>query len=162
MIEKSVDGILVRQVRTNLWVSEYGDVWMENVGIPRNNGLAPLYVDKWHTTKAKTRVKVGDELRYRLVAEAWVNNPTTYHIVNHLDGVPTNDVATNLEWCDVSRNTQHAYDIGLNSSKEQTNENLRRFTDEEEKAIHFHYTISNAKNRLDNVSYYFVISRGLL
>ncbi len=50
---------------------------------------------------------------HRLVAAAFVANPYNLPYVNHLDGCKTNNVASNLEWCDASRNTQHAYDSQL-------------------------------------------------
>lgn len=123
-----------------------------------------MFTNRWHSTRANTRVKIKDELRYRLVAEAWVYNPKpgTYNIVNHLDGCSINDHADNLEWCDVSRNTQHAYDLGLNTSKQQTNEKLRVMTDGEEQEIHQRYVASKAKNRLDEISKEYGISRSLL
>ena len=49
----------------------------------------------------------------RLVADAFVENPTKAPYVNHMDGNKLNNRADNLEWCDASHNTQHAYDIGL-------------------------------------------------
>lgn len=49
----------------------------------------------------------------RLVAEAFCVNPFDLPIVNHIDGIKTNDKATNLEWCDQSYNLKHAYRTGL-------------------------------------------------
>ena len=40
-------------------------------------------------------------------------NPKEYDIVNHIDGNKMNNHYTNLEWCNISMNTQHAYDNGL-------------------------------------------------
>lgn len=162
MREKIVNGILVRQVRTDIWVSYNADVWMENVGVPSK--FRTLTTNRWHRSRAKTRVKVNGELRYRLVAEAWVNNPDPklLTLINHLDGNPTNDIADNLEWSDHSSNGQHAYDTGLSSSDEQLNINLRRFTDDEEKNIHKVYKLSKASNKLKSVSKHFGISIGLL
>ena len=38
------------------------------------------------------------------------------YTVNHIDGVPGNDVLSNLEWATRAQNNQHAYDTGLRSS----------------------------------------------
>lgn len=49
---------------------------------------------------------------HRLVAFAFVPNPKNLPFVNHIDGVKTNFVATNLEWVDDRINKQHAINIG--------------------------------------------------
>jgi hypothetical protein len=50
---------------------------------------------------------------HRIVAAAFLPNPGSLPQVNHIDGNPLNNTATNLEWCTPSHNTQHAYDTGL-------------------------------------------------
>ncbi len=164
METKVIDGVTVKQVRANLWVSDKGKVWMENVGVPSKRGS--YTVDKWHRTNAKTRVKIYNELRYRLVAEAWVNNPNPklYTIINHIDGNPINDCAENLEWCDASHNSQHAVDTGLHTyeGSENWNQEKRSFTDKGEQEVHEFYVNSKARNRLDAVSEHFGISRSML
>jgi hypothetical protein len=40
-------------------------------------------------------------------------------VVNHLDGNPKNNHISNLEWATRSRNTKHAYDIGLMKKGEE-------------------------------------------
>lgn len=56
---------------------------------------------------------------HRLVATHFVDNPNpeNYDIVNHKDGVKTNNIWTNLEWTNVSENTQHAVDMGLTQTQ---------------------------------------------
>ena len=143
MNEKVVDGIIVREVLKDIWVSQQGDIWKENVLVPRNNGLKPLITNRWYKPRTdkqpKRRFKIpcgefGTILRYRLVAMAWVPNPKSglYDQVNHLDGDPTNDIASNLEWCDNSRNCQHAWDTGLNKGNQTGTNSMKRFTEDEE------------------------------
>lgn len=50
---------------------------------------------------------------HKLVAQAFIPNPENKEYINHKDGNKLNNNINNLEWCTVSENNQHAYDIGL-------------------------------------------------
>lgn len=65
-----------------------------------------LCVNLYDPSKRTARV-------HRMVALSFLPNPESYEVVNHKDGVKSNNNATNLEWATHALNTEHAYSIGL-------------------------------------------------
>lgn len=55
---------------------------------------------------------------HRLVGTAFVQRRPGCAEINHLDGVKTNNTASNLEWTTTSGNALHAFRIGLNRPRQ--------------------------------------------
>ena len=66
----------------------------------RYNGypMVTLYDAPQHGIKVKV---------HRLVAEAFIPNPSRLPVINHIDEDRTNNKASNLEWCTVQYNTTY-------------------------------------------------------
>ena len=103
--------------RYKYFVTKEGQVFKLDT---RNGKMSECY---YHVAHGYKRIRVTDietkTRRYlrahRLVAKYFVKNPkpNEYDMVNHIDGDKMNNHYENLEWCNISINTQHAYDNGL-------------------------------------------------
>jgi hypothetical protein len=84
--------------------------------------LVFYYLDE--NTKA-TRIKS----LHRAVAEAFIENPNKFDIVNHLDGDRRNCAVWNLEWATIGMNTEHAYIQGFNRKDRYTDNQIHAVCD---------------------------------
>ena len=62
---------------------------------------------------------------HRLVAEAYIEKKDPKFIVNHLNGIKTDNRVENLEWCSYGDNNRHAYRIGLKKPIKTTAANIK-------------------------------------
>lgn len=64
---------------------------------------------------------------HRLVAIYFIENPLKLDQVNHKDGIKSNNLVENLEWCDQKANMLHAKNSGLMKSGENhSNSKLKK------------------------------------
>lgn len=54
---------------------------------------------------------------HRIIAEAFIANPYSDKVVNHKNGIKSDNRLVNLEWCTSSHNNQHAIDLRLRSPR---------------------------------------------
>lgn len=75
--------------------------------------LSPAITDGYYKVALSMNRSLRSFRVHRLVAAAFVDNPSKLQEVNHKDGNKLNNEASNLEWCTHSQNVQHAFDSGL-------------------------------------------------
>lgn len=68
---------------------------------------------------------------HRCVAESFIPNPDNKPMINHIDGVKTNNNVNNLEWVTGKENTQHAFKTGLASALKGTENPYAKLTKEQ-------------------------------
>lgn len=65
-------------------------------------------------------------LIHRLIAKCFLPYNNNKPFVNHIDGVKTNNFLSNLEWCNQSENTIHAFKLGLMNVSINSINNIRK------------------------------------
>ncbi len=64
---------------------------------------------------SKNDVNIGNKV-HRLVATAFIENPLCKSVVNHINGIKTDNRVENLEWCTAKENGTHASQNNLYKS----------------------------------------------
>ena len=108
------------RIETNRRWNGHRDVEVPWYVCDRLDGKGYRYVS-WHMVRVKAH-----RLAYLLHHP---NEDITGLEINHLDGVRTNNLPENLEKCDTSRQSKHAYDTGLNQARGQRHR-LAKLTEE--------------------------------
>lgn len=72
---------------------------------------------------------------HRIVATMFIPNPENKPCINHIDGNKTNNNVSNLEWCTVAENNQHAFDIGIKKNRVGEQCNFSKLTEKDVQEI---------------------------
>lgn len=91
-------------------VKDNGEVFSHISGSPHkmaltaNGGSSGKYL--------KVNLRLGEKTKsynvHRLIAETFIPNPDNKPCVNHIDGNPSNNAVSNLEWSTQRENVRHA------------------------------------------------------
>lgn len=80
---------------------------------------------------------------HKLVAQLFVNGYKEGFVVNHKDGIKSNNMYTNLEWVSRSTNNRHAFIIGAKEAKKR---NQPCYIEKEGTKIYFETIINAARS----------------
>lgn len=103
---------------------------IDKLGVIRNkktNKIMKSYVDQLGYEQIVLRVdKQPKHFRvHTLMRDAFLlsqNDDNKKTMINHIDGIKTNNILTNLELCTNAENVKHAYDNGLYTNKKRSHE----------------------------------------
>lgn len=94
---------------TNYEISNYGQVKSKIT----KKILKPTAVNGYLSVGLRINNKTVTSFIHRLVAESFVLCADETYVVNHKDGIKTNNHVENLEWVSQSENGKHAYRINI-------------------------------------------------
>lgn len=106
--------IWMKEYTNEMYISDHGRIKFKD-GRISTGSLSNMY-KRIHLTLIENNKEIH-MLVHRLVAIYFLENPNKYPIVNHKDGVKSNNRVDNLEWCTHSHNTLHAHKTGLIKKK---------------------------------------------
>ncbi len=97
----------------------------------------------------KTSFRINGEKFYKrvhiLVAQTFIENPNSFPVVNHKNGIKDDNRVDNLEWVTVSYNTRHAFDVlGRKGHNGGMNKRIRKIDKDTKIIINVYNSIKEA------------------
>ena len=83
--------------------------------------------------------KLKTPMVHRLVATAFIDNPENKEQVNHINGIKTDNRASNLEWVTLQENIAHSVRTGLLAGVRGENHHNCKISEEAARDIKFNY-----------------------
>lgn len=103
-------------------IEESNNYEISNYGRFRNRHKKLLKLNinanKYYYCNISINGKVSKVKIHRLVSKAFVENPLSKNVVNHINGNKLDNHYTNLEWVTQAENIQHAIRTGLKNPKQ--------------------------------------------
>lgn len=109
------------------------------------------------------RIKLSSGWRYkfidihRLVAETFIPNPNNLPVVNHINGITTDNRIENLEWCTYLQNYKHAIENGLSHEI-----NSNKLTENDVREIRKIYIPNSRKYSCEKLAKKYNVSRSTI
>ena len=138
---KPIDGFEGLYEISNLGRVKSLNYGKEKILKPQNNGKGGyLYVELWKNGKGK-KFRV-----HRLVASAFLPNPEGFEQVNHINEDKTNNIVSNLEFCDAKYNNNYGTRTKRSAAALSKVVEASRFSDFREICLRFPSTMEAGRN----------------
>ena len=95
------------RVKSLYLINRQATIPREKILSPGHNLQGYLFVTLSKNGKLSKHLSI-----HRLVAKHFIPNPNNYPVVNHINGIKTDNCVENLEWCTQKYNIQQSYKNG--------------------------------------------------
>ena len=131
------------ELNTEIWceIEGYKEYFVSNLGRIKSIKNNKEYISLGSKLNGYLRTVLNRKGFFiqRLVASAFLENPSKKPIVNHINGIKTDNRLVNLEWATYSENGKHAFETGLNP-KQSYSKDKENFKLNPEQVLQIYYS----------------------